>query len=234
MTAPSHLLILGASRGGTTLLATALGAHPRIACLDEDLTGAFDRIVGDKVRALKLCVPNHVELHRRWNPLYTPGLWFGATRKSLAMNRLPKSPRSIADLHALGDTQCIAILRDPRAVLGAIAKRERRSVRVAAYRWQRAIEVADGLSGLPGRPPVMIDFDRLVREPEAVLAGVCSRLELGFDDGVLAAPAFNRRYPGRAFDAGRAGAAGNDDLDPTAWVPEAALATYRRLKAQSP
>ncbi|WP_156092844.1 sulfotransferase [Rhodovibrio salinarum] len=233
MTAPSHLLILGVSRGGTTLLATALGAHPRIACLDEDLTGAFNRVVGDKIRGLKLCVPNHVELHRRWTPWCAPGLWFGATRKSLTMNKVPKSRLSIADLAGFGDTQCVAVLRDPRAVVGAIGRRENRSSRVAAYRWHRSVDVADGLSSLPGRPPLIVDFDRLVQNPETVLRGLCSGMDLEFTDALLNAPSLNRRYPGSGFDASRAGAAGSEDVDVSEWLSETTLSTYRRLKAQS-
>jgi hypothetical protein len=233
MTSPSHLVILGASRGGTTLLATALGAHPRIACLDEDLTGAFNRIVGDKIRGLKVCVPNHVELHRRWSPWFSPGLWFGSTRKSFAMNRIPKSRLSIADLVAYGDTQCVAVLRDPRAVIGAIGRRENRSRRVAAYRWQRSVEVAAGLSDLPGRPPVIVDFDRLVRDPENVFGNLCHEMSLEFTDTLLTAPSLNRRYPGSGFDASRAGAAGYDDLDVSPWLPDHVLSAYTRLKAQS-
>ena len=233
MTSPSHLVILGAARGGTTLLATALGAHPRIACLDEDLTGAFNLIVGDKVRGVKLCVPNHVELYRRWNPMFTPGLWFGTTRKSPLMNRVPLSPKSIADLTAYGDTQCVIILRDPRAVVGAIVRRERRKMRVAAYRWRRCVEVADSLAELSGRAPIVVDFDRLVTDPEGVLRKLCERLALTYEDAVLNAPALNRRYPGTGFDTGRAGAAGQDDLDLSGVLPQATFDTYRRLIAAS-
>ena len=234
MAPPTHLLVLGASRGGTTLLATLLGAHPDIACLEEDLTGAFDRIVGGKIKGLKLCVPNHVELDRRWRPALTPGLWFGATRKSLFMNRWPKSRWSIRELMALGDTQCVVVLRDPRAVIGSIARRENRSHAVAAYRWTRAVEVAEALRGIAARPPVIVDFDRLVSAPGTVARGLCARLTLAETANMLAAPALNSRYPEADFDPARAGSAGHDDLDPSPWVGSNVISTYRRLITESP
>jgi hypothetical protein len=233
MAAPTHMLVLGASRGGTTLLATALGAHPQIACLDQDLTCAHHLLVGGKIRGVKLCVPNHVELTRRWNPLFTPGLWFGTTRKSLLMNRQPKCRFSIADMTRLGDTQHVGIVRDPNAVIGAIRRRENRSLRVAAYRYRRCLEVLDALDEIAARPPVLVAFDRLVQAPEAALRGLCAALEVPFDPTMLEAPAVNRRYPGDAFDASRAGPAGHADLEVGRLLPPDTLELYRRLAARS-
>lgn len=234
MSTPTHLLILGTARGGTTLLATVLGAHPMIACLDEDLTGAFDRVVGGKIRAVKLCVPNHVELTRRWQPVFTPGLWFGAVRKTMAMNRVPRSRLSIMDLLGLGDVQCVLLLRDPRAVIGALGRRENRVPRVAAYRWRRSVEVAAALVDRAGdRPPVIVEFDRLVREPETVLRGICDRLSLSFSPEMLKGPTLNTRYPAAGFDAVRTGTAGHDDIPVEQLVPQAVLERWRALIAES-
>jgi hypothetical protein len=233
MAPPTHLLVLGAARGGTTLLATVLGAHPKIACLDEDLCGAFDLIVGGKIKGVKLCVPNHVELDRRWRPVFTPGLWFGASRKSLWMNRQPKSRQSIRDLIALGDTQCVVILRAPEAVIGSIGRRENRSLRVAAYRWTRSVAVADGLMETAGRPPIIVDFDRLVSAPGEVTRGLCAGLDLDETPAMLAAPALNTRYPEATFDPARAGTAGYDDLDLSSLVTQTTMSAYHRLIARS-
>jgi hypothetical protein len=233
MAAPTHMILLGASRGGTTLLATAMGAHPQIACLDQDLNCAHHLLVGGKIRAVKLCVPNHVELERRWNPLFTPGLWFGTTRKSLLMNRQPKSRFSIRDMTRLGDTQHVGIVRDPHAVIGAIRRRENRSLKVAAYRYRRCLEVLDGLARMADRPPAIVAFDRLVQAPEATLAALCGHLDIAFDPIMLTAPAVNRRYPGDAFDAGRAGTAGHDEIDVTRLLPAATLDLYESLRARS-
>lgn len=233
MAPPTHLLVLGASRGGTTLLATLLGAHPDIACLDEDLNGGFDLIVGGKIKGLKLCVPNHVELDRRWRPVFTPGLWFGTTRKSLFMNRQPKSRLSIRDLMAFGDTQCVVVLRNPSAVIGSIARRENRSRAVAAYRWSRSVEVAEALSVGAGRVPVIVDFDRLVTAPQEVTRALCRTLEISETPRMLSAPSLNRRYPEADFDPKRAGAAGHEDLDPGRWITAETMSIYRQLISQS-
>lgn len=227
--APTHLIVLGASRGGTTLLATALGAHPRIACLDEDLTGAFDLVVGGKIRAVKLCVPNHIELTRRWNSVFAPGLWFGTTRKSLFMNQWPKSRHTLTDLSQLGDVQPIGIVRDPQAVLGAIRRRENRSLKVAAYRWTRCIEVLDELASVATRPPLIVCFDRLVKAPETTLKALSRALAIEFDPAMLDAPQVNHRYPNAGFDTSRTATAGTEAIDLNGLIGKRTLATYQKL-----
>jgi hypothetical protein len=178
-------------------------------------------------------VPNHVELDRRWRPVFTPGLWFGATRKSLLMNRQPKSRLSIDDLMGFGDTQCVVVLRHPSAVIGSIGRRENRSYAVAAYRWSRSVQVADALADRDGRAAVIVDFDRLVKALKEVTQGLCQALEINDTPKMLSAPSLNRRYPEADFDRKRAGAAGHDDLDPNQWVREETLSLYQRLIAAS-
>ena len=45
------IVMIGAPRTGTTLLANVLGAHPRIAMLDEEFHGAARFVIGNKISA---------------------------------------------------------------------------------------------------------------------------------------------------------------------------------------
>lgn len=193
-------MVLGASRGGTTLLAAALGAHPKVAMLDEDMSGAFDRVVGGKIAGVKLCVPNQIEFERRWNPLYAPGLLGGAMRKSLFMNRQPKSRLSIRDYDRFGPIRHIGIARHPAGVIPAIMKRENRGIAVASYRWQRCMNVFKALSGESAYKPVFVTFEDLVRQPEGTLKALCAALEIDFSAQMLEAPSRNDRYQSKGFD----------------------------------
>ncbi|HEX2228509.1 MAG TPA: sulfotransferase, partial [Candidatus Binatia bacterium] len=64
-----HLLILGAPRSGTTLLATMISRHTEIGILNEDRGWAMRRLLGKTVVGNKRCVPNQIELKKR-HPLH--------------------------------------------------------------------------------------------------------------------------------------------------------------------
>jgi len=74
---PRALVVLGAQRSGTTLVATALAAHPAIALLMEERRGGLFRIAGGKMPAVKLCTPSQVDLDRRWRAIYQLGRRIG-------------------------------------------------------------------------------------------------------------------------------------------------------------
>lgn len=193
-------MILGTSRGGTTILAAALGAHPLVAVLDEDMTGAFDRITGGKIPGIKLCVPNQIELDKRWNPIFRIGLTGGYFRKSLFMNKIPKSSLNIRDYGNFGDIKHICILRHPAGVIPSIINREHRSEKVAIYRWQRTIEVFNELNSDRTFAPVYISFEKLITNPEDTLQKLCANLGIPYSSQMLEAPSRNARYTGSNFD----------------------------------
>ena len=199
-----YLMVLGVSRGGTTLSAAALGAHSRIAMLDEDMTGAMARVTGGKIGAVKLCVPNQVELDRRWHAVYRIGTWNGALRKSRIMNRVPRSPLSIRDHGRFGRLRHVCVLREPGAVIASIMNRENRSLAVASYRWRRAMEIFECLDRENAPAPVLLSFERLIRSPEESLRTLSARLGLEFETSMLEAPARNERYRAAEFDPARA------------------------------
>ncbi|MGE4314154.1 MAG: hypothetical protein AB7E85_07785 [Pseudobdellovibrionaceae bacterium] len=207
-------LILGASRGGTTLLAAALGAHPDIAMFDEDKSDAFTRITGGKTAGTKLCIPNQIEYKRRWHPLCALLTLNGFLRKSRLSARLPRSPYSIMDFAAMGHMRPICILRSPSGVLKGIQTREHRSLCVAKYRWKRCLEVFDILNENPEFSPVFVSFEKLVREPEQTLKNLCAALNIKYDPKMLEAPASNQRYEtASGFDPSKA----RHDADEDVW-----------------
>jgi hypothetical protein len=206
------IMVLGASRGGTTILAATLGSHSRVAMLDEDLSGAFVRITGNKIPAVKLCVPNQIEFEKRWSPLYRLGLMNGFFRKSAFMNRIPKSPRSIADYHAQGGIRPVCVLRHPAGVIPAIMKRENKKEKVAVYRWQRCLAVFKTLQQDGRYNPVFVSFEKLVTAPEPTLRALCDALGLPYEDQMLAAPQNNERYTQKTFEPAKAAYEKQDEI----------------------
>ncbi|MGB0749422.1 MAG: hypothetical protein ACPGO3_11815 [Magnetospiraceae bacterium] len=219
---PPLLLLLGAPRTGTTLLATALGAHRDIAMLDEDFHGAPARLVGGKLPGVKLCVPNQVHLTQRWRGLYKLARFNGFLRKRIGY-RLPRSRLSIADYDQAFDLRIVCILREPARALEAISRRERLPQARAADMLHRCLETLGTLAADPGRNLRVISFDRFVKEPEAQCRALVDWLGLPFDPQMLEAPSRNTRYPRGGFDAGRAEGA------PDVSVPENIARAYAML-----
>lgn len=195
-----RLFVLGASRGGTTLVGAALGAHSRIAMIDEDYSGAFDQTLGGKIPANKSCVPNLVELDKRRRWYHAFGRWNGTFRKSLVMEHAPLSSYCLQDFIDKGRTQFVSILRHPDRIIDSIQRRERRSLRNGIYRCSRWMEVADHLQHTVTPRPIVINFDTFVQDAEGSLRVVCERLALPFEDDMLKAACLNDRYRQSAID----------------------------------
>lgn len=204
---PTHILVLGASKSGTTLLATSLGCHTDICMLDEDMRGTFSRIVGNKIKGVKLCLPNQVELTRKWNPIYSIGRTNGFFRKSLFMNKIPRSPISLRDYkEEFRNLKIVGIIRDPDDVIASLKARAHRSGRVAAYRWTRCIEILYELQPSNKDNLVLVHFDNFVTRPRETLRNICARLEIPFQEQMLDGAKYCFRYPEHLeFDASKAG-----------------------------
>jgi len=128
----------------------------------------------------------------------------GFLRKSMFMNRIPKSRLCIRDYDHFGTIRHICILRHPAGVIPSIMKRERRSLAVASYRWMRCVEVFRRLNDNNAYAPIIVSFEDFIRQPEAMLKSLCAQLELVFSDQMIEAPARNARYRTKGFDPKRA------------------------------
>lgn len=229
-----HLVVLGFPRGGTSLLMNALGEHSRIAMLDEDFEGSIVRLTGSKIRAVKLCVPNHVQFERKWNvlmrfhPVYRFLRLAGRLPQSAWRNTRPRSRWSIRDYAALPGTTIICLLRDPARCLDAIRRRQGIGTEVGRVMWQLYIETLTRVRMMPGCRVVVMSFERLVQDPEAQLRALCAALGLPFEDAMLEGPRYNRRYPREGFDPGKASTEGIPDVEALG-LSRQALTDYARL-----
>ena len=214
-------------------MAAALGAHSRIAMLDEELTGAFDRLTGGKIKGVKLCVPNQIELNRRWHAIYRIGTLNNWLRRSMLMNLVPRASLSIRDHDRFGQVRHVCMLRDPRAVVSSIIRRDGRSHRVGLYRWQRCIHIFDELRDSAREPPCFVSFDRLVTDPETTLRRVCAELEIDFEPQMLNAPSLNERYKMTSFDGSRSGKSVHGAAVDTSSIPQTVWRIYQSLLEQA-
>lgn len=192
-----YVLILGAPRSGTTLLAAMIGCHDEVAMLNEELGFAAKNVIGKRIVGNKLCIPNQVELGKkraRW-------IQFAGKRGFHALHRYgyfrfrPEAEVSIDDYMLWGNTRIIGILRDGNAVFSSIQKRGRQPLRVASYRWCRSIEILDELKNLYDGRFLLLSFERLVTDPESAMRAVAAHLDLTYQSRMLAGYRHTRNYP---------------------------------------
>ncbi|WP_188645300.1 sulfotransferase family protein [Tsuneonella deserti] len=213
-----HLLVLGAPRSGTTLLAAMLSCHPDISLLNEELTGASLRILAKPVSGVKLCAPHQIELNHTIQMRLRDWVGMQLRKASNIVRHLRGSPiplggfrksrlsikdyqRRAPDLHIIG------IIRGPEQVISSIRRRGNQSRGTAEYRWRRLVEILYELSAsLDHRPKLSIlHFDDLVQRPEMAIRAALEFLNLPFDPCVLEGFRHTPQYRGRtSIDPSRA------------------------------
>lgn len=203
MTRPRCILLLGAPRTGTTLIAAALGSNAAVAMMDEDFSGAARWITGNKIAGNKLCVPNQVQFSRRWSPLYKPMFLNGVFRKRVGY-RLPRSRLSVRDYTEIFDCSVVCLLRDPARAVDSIAQRERFPRRRAIDVLRRCYETYDEARRHQGERCAFLSFDRFLIAPEDSARSLCDWLAIPYDAAMLAAPGNNSRYRQSGFDVSKA------------------------------
>jgi hypothetical protein len=219
-----HLLVIGPPRSGTTLLTTMIGRHSEVAMLNEDREWAMRKIVGKQVVGNKRCIPNQIELGKKNR---------SALRlfKNLGLTDEYQSSRySIQDYLGLPDIRIVGLTREPNDVISSIMRRNRKTFRVAASRWCRAIEIMDNLSVNYPDLFMLVSFERLVLSPEANMKRIAGFLEIDYQEAMLEGPRYNPLYPETEFNKEKVNRAAKENCD--FQIPEkfpAVYAKYQRL-----
>lgn len=202
--ARTNLLILGAARSGTTLLAAMLASHSQVGVLFEDTWGGAGRILAKRYKGVKLCIPNQIELQYRWSIL------------DLVLARIPKlktmpplfktatSKYSITDYLSNDQLKIVAIIRDFDSVTSSRLKRTKRTNEVAISEWSRAIEVIHALYADHKDRMIVVKFNSLVKAPEETSKALCAFLSIPFEQSMLEAHKHTPIYQTDKIDASKA------------------------------
>jgi len=185
-----YLLIIGAPRSGTTLLASMISAHSHVAMLIEDRSFGIKKLTGKQVLANKLCIPHQLEIKKRSDNISKVMKKFGM------MSRHPTSKYNVQDYLKLKDLKILCIVRDGNDVMASIMKRGKKSKDIALYRWSRALEIINELHVTNPDITAIVSYDDLVNEPEKVLKKISSFIDLEFESGMLEGYKYNILYPG--------------------------------------
>jgi len=185
-----HLLILGAPRSGTTLLAAMIGCHDDIGLLVESKRMAFTAIAGKAVVGNKLCVPNQIEFEANWDR---------------RMSRFSKA--SLEKYLALPNFKLVLIVRHVDSVTSSIMKRAGKPNDTAALYWRRGIEIMHELKQRLAQDAVVIAFENMLANPGRHMRRVTDLLALPYQEKMLEGYKYNpyyREFSG--FDLSRASA----------------------------
>src|SRR5919106_864036 len=185
----SHLLILGAPRSGTTLLATMISRHTEIAIMNEDKGWGMRQILGKKFVGNKRCVPNQIELKK-------PSWLHFRFLKTIGLAKEYQSSKfSIEDYLTLPNIRVIAIIRDGNDVVSSVMGRSEKNFPVASYRWCRSIEIIHKLANSYPHIVLVISFENLVLHPKENMERVAAFLNVEYQDRMLEGPQYNPWYP---------------------------------------
>lgn len=216
-TAPPFLVI-GAGRGGTSVLAAALAGHSRLVVAMElfglshllgmDLAQGGDTdIFSTRTRAFREGCLAEVRRHpdRIWGNKITTEHLFGLEDHNAAnppyADMIDRFFRDVVP-----EFRIIFIIRDGRACVASKVRRTGQSWEQAAFRWHYAVQVLAAVRRLD-RPVCEIRFEDLVAEPVPALEAACRCLGVAFEPAMLAqtqSSAMLPEYRRPGFEADRA------------------------------
>jgi hypothetical protein len=218
----SHLLILGAPRSGTTLLATMISRHTEIGVLNEDRGWAMCRLLGKAVVGNKRCVPNQIELKKRSR------LHFRFLKSLGLAKEYQSSDYGIEDYLRLPNIKIIGLIRSGDDVVSSVMGRSEKSFRVASYRWRRAVDVIYGLKQSHPKTVLVVSFEDLVNRPRENAQRVAKFLNVEYQERMLEGPQYNPWYPEAGMNKEKVNRAQREAIDFK--LAERFPETYRRYQ----
>lgn len=193
------VLILGAPRSGTTLLAAMLGGHGEAAVADEDISTRWMRsLLGKRVLGNKLCIPNQIRLRG------DSGWKRRASRLLGAFRTKRISDTSIEDYLAVESLKLVAVLRPSDQVIKSAIERSGIGQPKAARRWVTAVETLCALKAKDPQRLLLMEFADLVSDPAGEAQRLCRFLGIATDSRMLDAHRYNTRYGLSSIDHSKA------------------------------
>lgn len=167
----SPILLVGSARGGTTLLANLVGAHPRVNIFHERFTigkASYVETFGqtrsaqDLKHAFLRYIPHRTkEENLRWGIKICTYHWARADYDRF--------------LEAFPRVRVVFILRDGRDVVLSMLMRSQvyRTPERAAERWLDSVETFDYLKRVAGPGMMSVHYEDLVAHPKGQVQAIC-------------------------------------------------------------
>lgn len=236
--------IIGAGRGGTSLLMGLFDAHPASTMVSESL--AMKHLVADAPDApadLQGRTAMRIVMYRaacEAAALAAPTALWGhkATSEQVCALDRPRVPGGAFDAQAAfvaatRDWPVLFVTRDGRACVASKMARAGQGLEAAVANWKASIHLLERFR-VGGGPLHVIRFEDLVTRPRRTLKAACGFLGLDWDRAMLAGTGSDKMRPEYRRDGIDAGAAVAGQPD---WagllMPEQAMAGYAETGGDS-
>jgi hypothetical protein len=200
--------VLGAGRGGTSLLAALLDAHPALEVGFE--RHAVSYLMGEAIAPggpqplhqrlatyLKACRGDAAAAAaegRIWGNKITTEQVFGLETAWQQESAPPPDLLDVVFNGYLKDQLIVFVLRDGRSCALSKMRRAGLPLAEACRRWQLSVRCWEVLQRRPF-PTLCLRFEDLLAQPQATLTPICSQLGLAFDPAMLAGTGSDRLLP---------------------------------------
>jgi hypothetical protein len=197
---PLHFLIIGAGRGGTSLLAGLLDYHSKLEVGFEMFStkylmgrSLFHTLVHSKKKLIyhrttafrKACIHESKKFPGKlWGNKITTEQIYGLEDHNLAN---PDQKVDIIDFffrNSMPDIRIVFILRDGRTCVRSKVNRTGQSVEIACLRWKFSVQVYRYLREFHNNN-ITVKFEDLLNNPRFVLEDICTFLGVSFEEKML-------------------------------------------------
>ncbi len=192
-----EFMIVGAGRGGTSLLMALLDAHSRLDVAPEFASACLidpGKTLADRVDAFGRACLEEADRHQN-------GIWGNKITTEQLGALATGAPAPDVDVlayffdKAFRSIKVIFILRDGRTCVRSKVTRTGQSYETACARWNYSVEVYKYLSRDPARH-LVVKFEDLLRTPTGVLSRITAFLGIPYEDGMLSGTDSQKLPPG--------------------------------------
>jgi len=205
---PLAFLIVGAGRGGTSLLAGLLDSHPQLAVGFERHAvpilmgkrlldfGRGKKLIHKRAQAFRQAGLADAARHagKIWGNKITTEQIFGLEDHNAANSAAPVDVLDYFFQTSMAGVKVVFILRDGRSCVRSKMNRTGQSLETACERWRYSVRVYRYLREHHGEH-VCIRFEDLLAEPEATLGQICQLLGVEFSSSMLEGTESDKMLP---------------------------------------
>ena len=184
-----EFLIVGAGRGGTSLLAGLLDSHPELEVGFE--VDSIEYLMAPGRERPAPSTERATLFRKRCDELgaATASARWGNKITTEQLRGLENDGRARSDVLAqffdvaFGDVHVVFVLRDGRSCVRSKMRRKGFGVEDAVDRWRYSVVVHDALIGRPKTD--IVRFEDLLADPEGTLSPVCASLGVAWSPAML-------------------------------------------------
>lgn len=199
-------IILGAGRGGTSLLMALLDAHSKLEVASEfatqsHLMGRDFECIGSDIYQERVNAFNEKCLERAslandkiWGNKITTEQIFGLEDHNKENLKKPINILECFFLESFKEKKKIFILRDGRNCVSSKVKRTGQPMQQACDRWNYSVSMYEFLKNKDDNS-LSLKFENLVNAPERELRKICTFLDIEFETEMLKGVSSNKLMP---------------------------------------